>query len=194
MRGILVAVGMLFMAGSVDAQVTRRRPVAPAPLAIPDSAPDGLYAGTVKREYDRFRDSTGLLGFVNVGPVKSPTGSGHTITVGAAYSIAGQGPGVPKSVLFTLTTRTREWQYLKCRALVALVDGKPFELPPAQYDGSVRSGGVTETFVMKLPVPRFLAIANATTFEGKVCLDEFTVTGNDLLTLRELASRMKRTP
>jgi hypothetical protein len=85
--------------------------------------------------------------------------------------------GVSQITMF-FSHSSKSWRYLKCESNYYLIDGKPFDVV-GEYDGNVRSGGVSESFSVTLTRNDLNKLATATSFEYKFCNDEFAA--NDLI-------------
>ena len=87
-------------------------------------------------------------------------------------------------------TIAREWRYLNCHPFDWLVDGEPMKPiePPAHRGEVMREGTVSvlEVVYMGLSRAQFQQLADAQKVEYRICRDEFQLTEEDLLGVREV--------
>ena len=87
-------------------------------------------------------------------------------------------------------TVAREWRYLNCHSFDWLVDGEPMKpIEPAAHRGEVMRGGsvsVLEVVYMGLSRDQFQQLADAQKVEYRICRDEFQLTVEDLVGIKEV--------
>lgn len=87
-------------------------------------------------------------------------------------------------------TVASEWRYLRCHSFDWLVDGEPMKpIEPAAHRGEVMRGGavsVLEVMYMGLSREQFQQLADAQKVEYRICRDEFQLTGEDLVGIKEV--------
>lgn len=88
------------------------------------------------------------------------------------------------------------WSYLGCNYIKWLLDGEPFlEFRKAQHDGNVFSGGyVSEHVSQYLRKKEFLEMANARSLRGRLCNTEFSLTPEQIDTLKKVENMLDKNP
>jgi hypothetical protein len=82
------------------------------------------------------------------------------------------------------------WRYLWNHRLTFLADGVTVDVGDAGHSGSV-GFGLDEVMLAVVPVETFLRLANSRTLEGRLGVDSFRFSAQDILAMRDLASRMR---
>jgi hypothetical protein len=134
---------------------------------------------TVK--YDRFKDETR----VSVGPFYPD----HKAEIEARFSFKGQQPAEPvQDAYFIIREYGRDFRFVDNRTLYGIIDGERIEFGEGQRSSHVEPRTVSETLVFTVPMKVFRKLAGAKSAEFKVASVEFSLNGEHLEALRDLAS------
>lgn len=83
------------------------------------------------------------------------------------------------------------WQYLKCSHLLFLVDGEKVYPGESEHSGKVSASGyVSERITVRPSMETLRQMAGASSVQGRACLDEFTLTPEQIQTLRAFVKRI----
>lgn len=143
--------------------------------------------GQLEVKYDRFKHRTELWAPA-ISKTSFPKGR---FEVQAFTNFAGEKPDAPppRVAIAFRTSSPNGWEYLKCHGVDALVDGKPFPMPPPRHDGSTIYGSLVHESIRIEPTwAEFSRIAAAKTVEFRVCTTEIKVPEKRLADWRALVA------
>lgn len=98
----------------------------------------------------------------------------------------------PISVSLTFQHKSESWEFLECHFTNFLIDGRPLATPDATHNGSVGTGYVLEFIHISMPTTTFLRFVNAKEAKVKICNDVIEFDEDNMVSLRDFASRMGR--
>jgi hypothetical protein len=188
----LVASGLLYLGGrSVPPSAVSSNPSVAAPSAAASSGsalkfPEGPFrhSGVITSKEDRFKGYT-VVGLDSMRIAGTDFDGldfrSHFIT-GSKFNT--------QDVTFNLTSTTKNWTYIDCKHASFLVDGLPFYPGQLKWSGHVGRGYVMEFFTWYVPIAEFLQMVTARSVEVKICNDEYKLSPDNLVALRDLASRI----
>lgn len=141
--------------------------------------------------YDKFTDKTTLA-------INYPGGMkiDHTnLEIGFLFEFSGRSLAQqvrPSSKLtLMIDSKSENWEYLQFgHDLDFLVDGERMSIGTLDHDGSVGEGYVLEFMAAHISVSQFLRLANAKTIEGKLSTTEFSLSSDQIETIKDFASRL----
>lgn len=213
MRGLYVALLALFIAREAGAQApcsSVQEPAkrlacfdslssvaasskAPEALSrIPAAPPEGSHRAKIQSIYDKFRDQTTV---VLSGVSLKATMSLSPFDLTALFLSKGQTVTEPPIVTLGFAMNSSTWRFLQCHDVVLLADDQRVIPVVANHEGDVqRDASVRESVVSHFRIADFLKLANANRIEGQICTTRFTIAGEDLLALKDFASRMNPAP
>jgi hypothetical protein len=80
----------------------------------------------------------------------------------------------------------KTWKYLRCHSLAILADGASVQLPPAQHDGDVGEGYVSERITVIVSLATARQLSESRLVEFKICNTEGRFSEGDLQGLRDV--------
>jgi hypothetical protein len=149
------------------------------------------HADKITVRYDKFKDQT-LLG------INWPNGMkvDHTsFAIDFLFTFSGQRlaqPVRPSSKLtLMISSESETWKYLQFgHDLDLLVDGERMSIGTLHHEGSVGNGYVLESMSAQISAALFLRLANAKSIEGKLSQTEFSLSSDQIETIKDFASRL----
>jgi hypothetical protein len=145
--------------------------------------------------YDKFTNQTTVA-------INYPSGmkvENTSLDLGLLFVFKGQllAQAVHASSKLTLmiSSKSESWEYLQFgRDLNLIVDGQRMPIGTLDRDGTVGEGYVLEFMSANISAAQLLKLANAKSIEGKLSLTEFSLSSDQIETIKDFASRLSGGP
>ncbi len=99
-----------------------------------------------------------------------------------------------KTIAIMFVSKSPDYQYLKCYAVRASVDGKPMAVGESEHEGEARTGGVVEYVTLQVDLKTLNALAAAKDVKFKICNDSVQLTAAEMAQFKEFSEALLAAP
>ncbi|WP_409028879.1 hypothetical protein [Gracilimonas sediminicola] len=115
----------------------------------------------------------------------------HRVDLKSYYRCNSEKPCIPKHVIFSFSSQSKNWKYLYNSNLDMIIDGKRYDFEELERVSLVGSGGVYETLLLMMDLEKFLDFSEAENVELRLGGDEMTLTPKELIVFKNMAKFIK---
>ena len=90
-----------------------------------------------------------------------------------------------KTIAIMFVSKSQDYQYLKCNAVHASVDGKPMAVGESEHEGEARTGSVVEYVTLEVDLKTLNALAKASAVKFTICNDSVQLTAAEMGQFKE---------
>ena len=90
-----------------------------------------------------------------------------------------------KTIAIMFVSKSQDYQYLKCNAVHASVDGKPMAVGESEHEGEARTGSVVEYVTLQVDLKTLNTLAKASAVKFTVCNDSVQLSAAEMGLFKE---------